>query len=300
MNLRQAYELEKLTGKFFSMDVLLLGNNIWVRSYLPTTAFLFITEYFVADLSQSVLRLVMVPVQFFLIQKAAGHVARKRFDLRVLDSCWWSVWWRATLYTFALVLVAAIVIALVFAPLFGDLGSLTSEEISERDPLNTGRDSIIIVILFYVIGSFLAVGYATLRAFRVSCIKTRQCPKYVDPAEMLEEEEREKGQYAEQQQGEEREFQQPVNKPVPPPNSVAEKDVERYAPPPGYELDVPSPEEAKHHRAEPSTEAADPEQTADDTGQDIPSAGKELTVWDKSSGPPRRGGWSNPKPENRE
>lgn len=200
MNLRQAYELQKLSGAFFSMDVLLLGNNVWVRSYLPIMAFTFITQYFVTDAVQSLLYLVTLPVLFFLIQKAGEHVALRRFDLKVLESCWWSVWWRATLYTIAIGLVLVITVTLIMYPLIKDLDldSLTAEElakeISARDPLNMGVDSAILLFLLYVIGSFLAVGYATLRAFRVSCIRTHQCPRHVGIEQIHEEEERDESE----------------------------------------------------------------------------------------------------------
>ena len=106
----QRLELLARFESLFATENIIQGFGIWVRSSAPMLAItLFSGLLGLAQAIGPVYHYLAIALTFYLLHVAAAREARLRWNIQVLSSTWWSIYWRVLVY----VLPVSIVLVLI-------------------------------------------------------------------------------------------------------------------------------------------------------------------------------------------
>lgn len=144
---------------FFHKDNLTLGFSIWLKSTALWYLLIIMAGAIgILSLLGGLAFLAVLALHFYLLQWASSAEARKRYGIPVLGSCWWSIFWRLSLYMLPVIFA----LSLMMPEEFRDL---TMEKIAS----NPGP--FVAMEVIYRLLSIIPMGLSASKAFLVSHIR---------------------------------------------------------------------------------------------------------------------------------
>lgn len=144
---------------FFHKDNLSLGFSIWLKSTALWYLLIFLAGATgILSLLGGMAFVAVLASHFYLLQWASAREARKRYGLPVLGSCWWSIFWRLSLYMLPVIFALSIMMPEEFR-------DLTMEKIAS----NPGP--FVAAEVIYRLLSIIPMGLSASKAFLISHIR---------------------------------------------------------------------------------------------------------------------------------